>query len=258
MKRVDLNCDMGESFGAWRMGADAEVMPWVSSINVACGFHAGDPLTMQATLDAAAHAGVAVGAHVGLPDLAGFGRRAMAISPRELYALCVVQLGAMEAMARRAGLVSGHVKPHGALYHMLEKGPELAQALVQAVRDVDAGLRVVGFAGGQLCRVARDAGLATAHEAFTDRRYGTDARLLPRGARGAVIENIDEAVEQAVALARHGQVSGIDGQVINVQADTLCVHGDRPDAPAFAEALHKGLKTAGIHVHALPGKDTGT
>lgn len=251
MKHIDLNCDMGESFGAWRMGADAEVMPWVSSVNVACGFHAGDPVTMQRTLEAAAQAGVAVGAHVGLPDLAGFGRRAMAVTADELYAMTVVQLGSLQAMAHRCGLVPDHVKPHGALYHMLEDDVALARALVRAVCDVDASLRVVGFAGGQLCRVAAGAGLSIAHEAFTDRRYGADARLLPRGMAGAVIESIDESVEQAVTLASQGHVTSVDGKVVEVRADTLCVHGDRADAPAFAEALHKGLQAAGIHIQAL-------
>src|SRR5699024_10736246 len=144
MRHIDLNCDMGESFGAWSMGADTEVMPWVSSINVACGFHAGDPLTMQRTLEAAAQAGVAVGAHVGLPDLAGFGRRAMAVSPAELHAMTIVQIGAMAAMARCVGLAPVHVKPHGALYHMLESDEVLARAFAEAVRASNDTLRVVG------------------------------------------------------------------------------------------------------------------
>ncbi len=252
MKHIDLNCDMGESFGAWRMGADAEVMPWVSSINVACGFHAGDPLTMQRTLEAAAQTGVAVGAHVGLPDLAGFGRRAMAVSPDELHAMTIVQIGAITAMARRVDLVPGHVKPHGALYHMLESDEALARAFAEAVRALDDTLRVVGFAGGQLCRVATETDLSVAHEAFADRRYGSDGKLMPRGNAGAVIEDRDSAVRQAVMLASEGRVRDADGHGIAVQADTLCVHGDRADAAAFAEALHHGLREAGIGVRA-PG-----
>ncbi len=251
MTHIDLNCDMGESFGAWRMGADVEVMPWVSSINVACGFHAGDPCTMQRTLEAAAEAGVAVGAHIGLPDLAGFGRRIMAVTPDELYAMCVVQLGALEAMARRGGLVPAHVKPHGALYHMAEMDEALATALVRAVRDVDASLRMVGFAGGRLCRAAEAAGLATAREAFADRRYGTDGHLRPRGTPDAVIGKIEEAVAQAVMLATHGTVADTDGTMIAVRADTLCVHGDRPDAAAYARSLHEGLRTAGVDIRPL-------
>jgi UPF0271 protein len=252
MTHIDLNCDMGESYGVWRMGDDAGVMPWVSSINVACGFHAGDPVTMHRTLKAAAAAGVAVGAHVSLPDLAGFGRRAMAVSADELYAMTVVQLGALAAMARCRDLVPGHVKPHGALYHMVESDAALAGALVQAVHDVDASLRVVGFAGGQLCRVADEAGLPIAHEAFTDRRYGTDGKLLPRGTAGAVIEDMEAAVAQAVALARDGCVTDTDDNVIRIPANTLCIHGDRPNAATFAEALHTGLQEAGIEIQPLP------
>ncbi len=251
MTSIDLNCDMGESFGAWQMGADAQVMPWVSSVNIACGFHAGDPVTMQITLEAAARAHVAVGAHVGLPDLVGFGRRAMAISARELYAMCVVQLGAFAAMARRSQLAPGHVKPHGALYHMLEADTGLAAALVQAVRDVDDSLRVIGFAGGQLCRVAAEAGLATGGEAFADRRYGANGRLVPRTAHDAVIEDIPAAVEQAIMLGTSGRVVTSGGATIEVGADTLCVHGDRPNAATFAKALHEGLCKAGVAIRPL-------
>lgn len=247
---IDLNCDMGESFGAWRMGADREVMPWVSSVNVACGFHAGDPVTMLETLTAAAEAGVAVGAHVGLPDLAGFGRRAMAVTAHELYAMTVTQLGALAAAAHARGLTPRHVKPHGALYHMLEADPALARALAQAVHDVDATLRVVGFAGGTLCRVAADAGLAVAHEGFTDRRYGSDGKLRPRGTSGAVIDTLDDAVAQARELAIHDRVWSSDGTALAVHADTLCVHGDRPDAAVFAKALHAGLREAGVDIRA--------
>lgn len=251
MKQIDLNCDMGESFGAWHMGDDAGVMPWVSSVNVACGFHAGDPLTMKHTLEAAAQAGVAVGAHVGLPDRVGFGRRAMAVTPADLYAMTVVQLGSLQAMARCVGLVPGHIKPHGALYHMLEDDAELAAALVQAVQDVDDSLRVVGFAGGRLCRTAAETGLAVAHEAFADRRYATDARLLPRDTAGAVIEDLEAAVKQAIMLVTSDRVLNADGKAIQVHADTLCVHGDRTNAAAFAEALHKGLRAAQIHIRPL-------
>lgn len=252
MKHIDLNCDMGESFGAWRMGADAEVMPWVSSVNVACGFHAGDPLTMRRTLEAAARHGVAVGAHIGLPDLVGFGRRAMAIKPDELYAMSVVQLGSLEAMARTFDIRPSHVKPHGALYHMLEKDEALARALVDAVRDVDASLRVFGLAGGALVRVAADAGLDTAGEAFADRRYTDDGQLQPRSEVGAVLEDIGAAVQQARDIVVHGEATTASGQRLAIHADTVCVHGDRPDAADFAKALHQGLSDAGVHIRPLP------
>lgn len=246
MRSIDLNCDMGESFGAWRMGADAAVMPWITSANVACGFHAGDPLTMLATVRAAADAGVAVGAHVGLPDLVGFGRRALAVSAAELHAMTVVQLGALAAVARTVNLRVGHLKPHGALYHMAEQDPALAQAIVAAIRDVDTGVRLVGLAGGALVRAGEAAGLAVAHEAFADRRYLADGRLVPRGTAGAVIEDIDAAVRQAVTLAVEGLVTSVDGGTVRVHADTVCVHGDRADAAAFAQALHDGLRAAGV------------
>jgi UPF0271 protein len=246
MRSIDLNCDMGESFGAWRMGADMAVMPWITSANIACGFHAGDPTTMLATVRAAADAGVAIGAHIGLPDLVGFGRRALAVSPAELYAMTVVQLGALAAVAQTAHLRVGHLKPHGALYHMAEQDLALAQALVDAIRDVDATVRLVGLAGGALVRVGEASGLTVAHEAFADRRYLADGRLVPRGQAGAVIEDIDTAVRQAIALAVDGTVSTLDGASIPVHADSLCVHGDRPDAAAFAQALHDGLRGAGM------------
>lgn len=246
MRSIDLNCDMGESFGAWRMGADIEVMPWITSANIACGFHAGDPMTMRATVQAAVAAKVAVGAHVGLPDLAGFGRRAMAVPPAELYAMTVVQMGALAAMARTVGARVGHLKPHGALYHMVEKDPALALALVEAVRDVDASIRLVGLAGGRLVQAGRDVGLAVGNEAFADRRYTAVGQLVPRGQPDAVIEDVAAAVRQAVALAMTGEVIAQDGSTVRIQADTLCVHGDRPDAAIYAEALHKGLQAAGV------------
>lgn len=250
MTRIDLNCDMGESYGAWQMGADSDVMPWITSANVACGFHAGDPVTMRRTLAAAAAAGVAVGAHVALPDLAGFGRRAMAISGDELYAMTVVQLGAVRAMATCHGVHIGHIKPHGALYHMLETDAELASHLVAAVKDVDATLQVFGSAGGQLCATATDVGLEVAHEAFCDRAYTADGQLVSRREPGAVIESTDAAVNQAIALTE-GRVCTTEGNDIAVNADTLCVHGDRPDAAAFAQALHTGLRDAGVNIRAL-------
>jgi 5-oxoprolinase (ATP-hydrolysing) subunit A len=251
MQSIDLNCDMGESFGAWRMGADAAVMPWITSANIACGFHAGDPPTMLATVRAAAAAGVAIGAHVGLPDLAGFGRRAMAVSPAELYAMTVVQMGALAAVAQSSGRRLVHLKPHGALYHMVEQEPALAQAIVDAIRDVDAGVRLVGLAGGVLVNAGRTAGLAVVHEAFADRRYGDDGRLVPRGQPGAVIEDIGAAVRQALGLAVEGVVDSVEGTRLRIQADSLCVHGDRSDAAAFAQALHEGLRAGGVVLQRL-------
>lgn len=248
---VDLNCDMGESFGAWRMGADAEVMPWITSANIACGFHAGDPATMHATVKAAVAAGVAIGAHVGLPDKQGFGRRLLEVTAAEVHAMTVVQLGALLAMAAAQGARVGHLKPHGALYHMAEKQPELAAAMVEATRAVDAGIRIVGLAAGTLVTTAAEAGLAVGHEGFVDRRYRADGTLSPRSHPEAVIDQPEHAVEQAVMLAREGRVVATNGATLTVRADTLCIHGDRADAAHFARRIHDGLIEAGLTLRHL-------
>lgn len=247
--QIDLNCDMGESFGTWTMGADTEVMPWVTSINLACGFHAGDPLTMANTLAVAARYPVKVGAHIGLPDLVGFGRRTMAISADETAAITIVQLGSFAAMAKRYGLTPAHVKPHGALYHMLEQNQDLATAFVEAVKDVAPQLRVTGLAGGQLCRLASAAGLAVNHEAFCDRGYAANGQLLARGTPGAELDQ-SAAIKQALQIVQQHQVSGPNGEQLPIQADTLCIHGDRPDAALFARGLHQALCGADVLLRA--------
>lgn len=250
-RHIDLNCDMGESFGAWNMGADAAVMPWVTSANIACGGHAGDPVTMRATVSAAARAGVAIGAHVGLPDKEGFGRRAMAITPAQLEAMTITQLGALMAMAQACGAQVGHLKPHGALYHMVEKDPELASAMVTACQSVDPAIRMVGLAGGELVARASHQGLAVAHEAFIDRRYLADGALTPRSRDDAVIEDPDQALAQALQLVREGRAATAGGGSVEVRGDTLCIHGDRADAEAFAQHMHAGLTAAGLELRAL-------
>ncbi len=247
---IDLNCDMGESYGAWTMGADAEVMPWVTSVNIACGFHAGDPVTMRKTVTAAAEAGVAIGAHVALPDLAGFGRRAMAVSASEVHAMTVVQIGALMAMATTVGARLTHVKPHGALYHMAEHQPDIADALVDAIAAVDRSLRVVGLADGALVGAAEEAGMRAGNEAFVDRRYRHDGGLVPRGEDGAVIDDPQQALAQALELVRAGRAPLSDGGHVEVHADTLCIHGDRHDAAAFARHIHEGLRQAGVELRA--------
>ncbi len=245
MKTIDLNCDMGESFGAWTMGQDADVLQYVSSANIACGFHAGDPATMRRTVAAAVARGVAVGAHPSLPDLAGFGRREMRVSVDDAYALTLYQIGALAAMARAAGAKLSHVKPHGALYNMAARDRALADAIAAAVRDFDAGLILVGLAGSELPRAGEAAGLAVAHEAFADRRYEADASLMARGKTGAVIDDVDGAVAQAIAIATRGEADGPNGKV-RIRADTICVHGDRPDAALFARRLRHDLEAAGV------------
>lgn len=252
MKSIDLNCDMGESFGAWTMGADAAVMPWVSSVNIACGFHAGDPTIMRETVAAAVAAGIAIGAHVGLPDLAGFGRRAMAVSAQQVYDFTVVQIGALQAVARAQGAGLSHVKPHGALYHMAEDEAAVGEALARAVHDVDASLRLVGRANGRLVEYGNAIDLAISHEVFADRRYRSDGHVVPRSQHGAVIDDPDEAAQQAVDLALHGKVTTRDGSTLNLRADSICVHGDRDDAASFAKTLHERLRDVGVVIQRPP------
>jgi UPF0271 protein len=248
---IDLNCDMGESFGAWRMGADTDVLAHVSSANIACGFHAGDPLTMRATVAAAIAHSVAIGAHPSLPDLQGFGRREMRISNNEAYALIIYQVGALAAFAQAAGTRLVHVKPHGALYNMAARDVALADAIASAVRDVDDRLILVGLADSELPRAGERAGLHVAHEAFADRRYKADGSLAPRSLSGAVIDEADAAVAQALAIALDSNVTSLDGTSLRIRADTICVHGDRADAALFAQRLRAAIDSAGIRVASL-------
>lgn len=250
-KTIDLNCDMGESFGAWQMGQDAAVLAFVSSANIACGFHAGDPDTMRRTVERAVRAGAAIGAHVSLPDLQGFGRREMRVSADETYAMTLYQIGALAGFARAAGSRLHHVKPHGALYNMAAKDAALGDAIARATRDFDASLILVGLAGSELSRAGERAGLAVAQEAFADRRYQSDGSLTPRRMPNAVIEDIDTAVEQALAIATRGAVTTHDGGHLAVVADTVCIHGDRADAALFAQRLRMALDAAGIVVEAM-------
>lgn len=252
MKRIDLNCDLGESFGAWRMGEDAELLALVSSANIACGFHAGDATIMQHTVAMAAERGVAIGAHVSLPDLQGFGRREMAVTPAEAHAMTLYQLGALHAFARAAHARVAHVKPHGALYNMAARDRALADAIADAVRSFDPTLRLFGLAGSALLDAGRAAGLAVVSEAFADRRYRADGSLQPRREANAVIRDDAEATTQALRMATEGAVTAVDGCEVMLEADTLCVHGDGAHAVAFARALRAALLQAGLSIVA-PG-----
>lgn len=246
--RIDLNCDMGESFGAWKMGQDAIVMAHVSSANIACGFHAGDPHTMRHTVDLARRAGVAIGAHVALPDLQGFGRREMAVSADEVHAQTLYQLGALAAFTRAAGVPLRHVKPHGALYNMAAREARLADAIAAAVHEFDHALVLVGLAGSQLPAAGIRAGLAIAEEAFSDRSYEQDGSLTPRGEPDALVTQADAAIRQALAIVRGEGVVTRQGTRLALRADTLCVHGDRSDAGEFARGLRAALDAADISV----------
>ncbi|MDQ2971752.1 MAG: 5-oxoprolinase subunit PxpA [Rhodanobacteraceae bacterium] len=250
MKTIDLNADLGESFGAWRMGEDAAMMPHISSANIACGFHAGDPAIMRRTVALAVKHGAAIGAHPSLPDLQGFGRRETRVTPDETYALTLYQIGALHAFAHAAGARLHHVKPHGALYNMAARDRGLADAIACAAHDFDARLILVGLSGSALIEAGRDAGLDVAREAFCDRRYRADGSLAPRSESESVIENIDVAIEQALSIATRDEAIAIDGTRVPIEADTLCVHGDRSNAGEFAQRLRTALEGAGLRVAA--------
>lgn len=247
---VDINCDMGESFGAYEIGADTEVLPYVTSANIACGFHGGDPEVMRKTVSEAKKHGVAVGAHPSLPDLVGFGRRVMQVTPQEVYDLIVYQVGALLGFARAADVELRHVKPHGALYNMAASQAPLADAIARAVHDVDPKLILYGLAGSHLLKAAERVGLPAASEVFADRNYLKDGALVPRSRPDAMVEDPDESARRAVRMVREGLVTDVDGDDIPLRADTICIHGDGPNAPEIARRLRAGLESAGVRVTA--------
>lgn len=245
---VDLNCDLGESFGAYTMGMDEAVVPHVTSINVACGYHAGDPLIMEKTMALAAKYGVAVGAHPGFPDLLGFGRRPMTVTPEEAGAYVKYQLGALMAFARSHGLRLQHVKPHGALYNMAAKDAKLAQGIAQAVAGVDQDIYLMGLAGSVMLEEAEKAGLPVISEVFADRAYNDDGSLVNRRLPGAVIHDADEAAARAVKMAKENKVVSINGKVIDIKVDSICVHGDNEAAIELVKKIRAALAAEGIAV----------
>jgi UPF0271 protein len=246
---IDLNCDMGE--GA---GEDEALMPLVSSANVACGGHAGDEPTMRATVRLARRHGVAVGAHPSYPDRAGFGRERMARTPEQVRADVAAQVRVLLAVCREEGVPLVHVKPHGALYNAAAGDPALAQAVAEAVREIDPGLVVVCLAGSPMAGVVRGLGLACAEEAFADRGYTARGTLLPRGQPGALVEDPEAVAERASRMARERVVVAADGTPVTVHADTLCLHGDTPGAVALAQAVRARLRRDGVEVRALRGR----
>lgn len=251
--RVDLNADAGESFGVWPMGADARLFPALSSVNVACGFHAGDPATMLRTVRLAREHGLAIGAHPGYPDLVGFGRRDMAVDPEHIHADVLYQLGALSGVLRAEGLTLHHVKPHGALHHRLLRDQAAADAVARAIRDVGAGVPfvVLGGPGGTVMqRAAQAHGLPTFREAFPDRGYLASGILAPRTMPGALLHDPDAVAVRAVAMVTRGEVPAVDGGTTRVEAETLCIHGDGPRAPEIAAAVREALERAGVAVRA--------
>jgi len=249
--RIDLNCDMGESFGAWRMGADEEVMPNITSANVACGFHGGDPTVMRATVRLARSAGVAVGAHPGFHDLLGFGRREIRVSPAEVEDGLLYQIGALAAVAHSEGVRLRHVKAHGALYNMASRDTALADAIARAVAAFDRSLVLFALPSSALIEAGRAAGLRLAAEGFADRAYEPDGSLTPRSIAGAVIHDPDAVVARARRMIEDGLVLTRDGREIALRVDTLCVHGDTPGAPELTRRLRAALPEHGVDVRAV-------
>jgi UPF0271 protein len=248
---MDLNADLGEGFGRWELGDDDALLEIVTSANVACGFHAGDPLIMRTVCAAAAGRGVSIGAQVAYRDLAGFGRRYIAYEPAELTADVLYQLAALDGIARTAGARVGYVKPHGALYHAAAGDPAQAGAVAAAVRAYDPGLAVLSLPGSALLAAAAEAGLRGVPEAFLDRAYLPDGGLVPRGRPGAVIHDPAEVAARAVRMATDGTVVAADGTVVRVAAESLCVHGDTPAAVDVARQVATALRSAGVELGAF-------
>ena len=248
MYRIDLNSDLGESFGRYTLGLDDQIIPLVSSANIACGQHAGDPMVMRDTVRMAADAGIAIGAHPGYPDLQGFGRRDMNLSPDEAYSYMLYQIGALQAFCAAAGVPLRHVKPHGQLYNHAAVDPELAAALAQAVRDVDDRLVLVGLANSALVDEGRKIGLVTAEEFFTDRNYTDEGKLVSRNDPAALIRNEEEAIERVKNAIRDGAILSVNGKLIDLHADTICVHGDSPSALAFVRRIREALEQDSIAI----------
>jgi len=248
---MDLNSDLGEGFGAWRMGDDEAMLDIVTSANIACGFHAGDPSVMRRVCDRAVARGVAIGAHVGYRDLAGFGRRALDIEPAQLADEVLYQIGALDAFARAAGGRVSYVKPHGALYNTAAVDPEQAAAVVEGLRRYDPGLALLCLPDSEMSRQAAKAGVVSYAEAFADRAYTADGRLVSRKEPGAVLHDADAVATRAVAMATGGGLVAADGAQLELQADSLCVHGDTPGAVELARRIREGLAEAGVTLGAF-------
>ncbi|KTC13576.1 LamB/YcsF family protein [Pseudomonas viridiflava] len=251
MRAIDLNSDLGESFGAWSMGDDAAILEVVSSANVACGFHAGDPAGILRTLEAAAARDVAVGAHVAYPDLVGFGRRNMDVPAEQLTADVIYQIGALQGLARSAGTTVTYVKPHGALYNTIAGDPVQAAAVIQAILRIDPQLKLVCLANSKLLGWARDAGLTCVSEAFADRAYTAQGTLVSRSRPGAVLHDVELITARMLRLVRDGVIEAEDGSLIELEADSICVHGDSPGAVNIAHALKQRLLEAGVNIRAF-------
>ena len=251
MTTIDLNCDLGESFGHYKLGEDIAILKYITSANIACGFHAGDPSVMRDTVARCIEHQVAIGAHPGLPDLVGFGRREMAISPTEAYDLTVYQIGALQAVATSQGSTIRHVKPHGALYNMAAKNPALAEAIAKAVYDVSPNLILFGLAGSELITAGQKFGLPIANEVFADRTYTNDGTLTPRSNDNALITSDEAALTQVFQMVKTQTVTATSGETVSLQADTICLHGDGEKAVVFAKMIYEALIAEGIDIKAI-------
>lgn len=251
MYQIDLNCDLGESFGNYKIGMDEEVIPLISSANVACGYHASDPIVMQKTIAMTKKFGTVVGAHPGFPDLMGFGRRNLSVSPAEAKAYTLYQLGALDAFCRTQGVKLQHVKPHGALYNMAAKDYELARGICEAIYEFDKDLIVLALSGGQLIRAGQDIGLRTALEFFSDRAYEEDGTLVNRRKEGAVITDENEALARVVRMIKENKLTAITGKDISIKADSVCVHGDGVKALEFVKKIREKLTDEQIAIKPL-------
>ena len=254
MKSIDLNCDMGESFGAYTLGLDEEVIKYITSANIACGYHAGDPLVMEHTVSLAKNLGVSVGAHPGFPDLMGFGRRNIDATLPEIKGYVTYQIGALQAFAKTQGARVEHVKPHGALYLMAVEDERISEAIVEAIKGVDKDLIFVALAGAKgekMTKIGERIGLRVAYEAFPDRAYTPEGTLVSRRQPGAVIKDPDIVAQRALMMAKEGKVVAIDGKEITLQPQTLCVHGDTPGAVNLVKKIRQTLTEEGVEVVSL-------
>jgi len=248
MPRIDINCDLGESFGIYKLGQDEKIYPLITSANIACGFHAGDPQVMRASVALAVRHHVAIGAHPGTPDLSGFGRRAMELSQEELENALIYQIGALEAFVRIHHSRLSHVKPHGWLYNAAAKDFELALLIARTVKAIAPQSVLFGLAGSQLIRAAQEVGLAYAQEAFVDRTYQADGSLMNRSAKEALVADPEQAAQQALNVVLEGKVRTVDGTQVETRADTLCVHGDNSSALSVLTEVRRRLLAAGVKI----------
>ena len=245
---ADLNSDLGESFGAYKIGEDDQIIPLVSSVNIACGWHAGDPLVMQKAVALAKQYGVSIGAHPGFPDLMGFGRRTMNATPAEVKAYIQYQVGALDAFCRAAGVKLHHVKPHGAMYNMAGADIRLARAVAEAVAEIDDSLILLVLSGSEMIRAADEIGLPSASEVFADRAYEEDGSLRARSQPDAVIRDEAECAARVLRMVTEGKVTAVTGRDIDIRADSICVHGDSPEALLFVRRIRETLKNGGVEI----------